>query len=146
MTPSPRGRNMRAMVGHILRVGASAGLLIVVCLGEPLHAQQDAPTEPQEMPLLQARILNIYPDGILVPMRGLQVVWPRLAPSAQPPIRQISLASQRFRLSRFLSEPRKHFGPVEEGAPSHDETIAVTTPIAFRTSAVISFSVPWKSR
>ena len=156
------------MVGRTLRSAVAPGLLVGLCLYQPLHASQTSQTpEPQQSQSeeqdvesrrraaeqgdtdAQATLGAISSEGLVLPQYDPEAVWNRLGPEQENASAQLNLASALLNLGALFENSDSHNGPVPYGAPSHAEMIAVTTPLEFRTPAAISFRVigwTWRGR
>ncbi len=162
------GCNMPAMTGGTVCSVVVPGLLVGLCLCEPLHAGQDSQREEpqqsrttgQDLETLrraaeqgdtdaQATLGTIFPEGIILPQFDGESVWLRPTTEQGGPGAQVSLASAPLDLGRLFDDFDIHAGPVPHGAPTHRDMIAITTPLEFSTPAAISFDVigwTWRDR
>ena len=116
------------------------GLLVALCLCEPLYAGQDSQRkEPQQ---------NFLKGIILPPFSPDLADWVIPTMERKEPDAQVVLSSRRF-LSELFESFDVHRGPVPHGPPTQADMIETTTPLEFRTPAAISFDViglTWNAR
>ena len=151
---------MPAMSGRTVCSVVVPGLLVGLCLCEPLHAGQDSQSEePQQSRTAghdletlrraaeqgdtdgQATLGTIFPEGIILPQLDGEAVWLRPTPEHEGAGAQVSLASAPLNLGRLFENFDIDAGPVPHGAPTDTDMIAITTPLEFSTPAAIAFDV-----
>ena len=136
------GCNILAMTYQSLCSVVVPGLLVALCLCEPLYAGQDSQRkEPHQE--------NIVKGIILPPFNPEAAVWVPPTMEQKEPDAQVDLSSPRLLSELFVENFDVHRGPVPNRPPTHADMIETTTPLEFRAPAAISFDViglTWNAR
>ena len=160
------GCNIAVVTGRTPCSVVMLGLLIGLCLCEPLQAGQDSrnsaqqsQTKGQDLETLGRTAEQRDTDapatrgaifeGIILPPFNPEAVWIPPTAKQEGPGAQVGLVSAGFNLNELLETFDIHRGPVPDRVPTHTDMMAVTTPLEFAAPAAISFDViglTWKDR